>query len=96
MEGQGDLVGGLIMGITRVTMWVIGGYEPTYQVSLTLQVGFGSLEVIVAISSSLFFKCGTRQNESWGTPRAWGCSWFRDWDRRCEVEGVDTQNPAAV
>ena len=24
LEGQGDLVSGLIMGITRVTIWVIG------------------------------------------------------------------------
>ena len=24
MEGQGDLVSGLIMGITRVTIWVVG------------------------------------------------------------------------
>ena len=24
LEGQGDLVNGLIMGITRVTIWVIG------------------------------------------------------------------------
>ena len=24
LEGQGDLVGGLIIGISRVTIWVIG------------------------------------------------------------------------
>ena len=26
LEGQGDLVSGLIMGIIRLTTWVIGGY----------------------------------------------------------------------
>ena len=24
LEGQGDLVNGLLMGITRVTIWVVG------------------------------------------------------------------------
>ena len=32
LEGQGDLVSGLIMGITRVTIWVIGVHL-TYLVS---------------------------------------------------------------
>ena len=30
MEGQGDLVSRLIMGISGVTVWVIGVYQPTY------------------------------------------------------------------
>ena len=28
LEGQGDLVSGLIMGIIRVTIWVIGAIKP--------------------------------------------------------------------
>ena len=28
LEGQGDLVSGLIMGIIRVTIWVIGVINP--------------------------------------------------------------------
>ena len=30
LEGQGDFVGRLVMGVTRVTLWVIGVTYPTY------------------------------------------------------------------
>ena len=39
MEGQGDLVSRLIMGIIGVTIWVIGAIILLTKVPLTLQVG---------------------------------------------------------
>ena len=38
LEGQGDLGSRNIIGITGFTIWVVGVYEPTYQIPVTPQV----------------------------------------------------------
>ena len=56
LEGQGDTVTRLVMGIFRVTISVVGIYSLTYHVPLTLRVELrGSRKKIVTSKPSPFF-----------------------------------------